>query len=343
MNRAPRDPASGLSGTVQASWHRFLDTYEPLRPDLYRYCRYLTRSPWDAEDLAQDTMARAFVTLGQLGSEPPNPRAWLFRVASNLWIDQVRRQRQAPVDEELPDSAAASEPRDAREAAGTLLVRLSPQERAALVLKDVFDLTLDEIAEALSTTTGGVKAALHRGRGRLSEPEAPDARAAGSGALDARAPRPGALDAFCDAFNARDIDRLTALLLDSAAVEVVGVTTRYGRKAARETVLPGILFGSARLAHADTRGGIEARFIQGAQPTPPRCEVRMHRGEWLLLLWYAHTDGEAVRAINRLEVDGDHVRRLQNYFFTPDFILEVCRELDVPFRSNGYRYWLSGC
>ncbi len=165
------------------------------------------------------------------------------------------------------------------------------------MLKD--DLTLEEIAEALSTTTGGVKAALHRGRGRLSDPES----------SERRAPRPGALDAFCDAFNARDLDRLAAPLLDTAAVEVVGVTTQYGRKAARETVLPGMLYGSARLAVGDERSGIEPRFIQGALATPPRCEVRMHRGEWVLLLWYAHADGEAVRAVNRVEAADDGISR----------------------------------
>ena len=63
---AAPDPEHALSHTVQESWHRFLDVYEPLRPELYRYCRYLTRSPWDAEDLVQDTLARAFVTLGRL-------------------------------------------------------------------------------------------------------------------------------------------------------------------------------------------------------------------------------------------------------------------------------------
>ena len=79
-----------LATAVQTSWRGFLETFEPLRADLYRYCRYLTRSAWDAEDLAQDTLARAFVTLGKLGESPPNPKAWLFRVASNLWIDQQR-------------------------------------------------------------------------------------------------------------------------------------------------------------------------------------------------------------------------------------------------------------
>src|SRR3954466_11247685 len=83
-----------LPQSVQTSWYSFLVSFEPLRPELYRYCRHLTRSPWDAEDLAQDTLARAFVTLAQMAEEPPNPRAWLFRVASNRWIDQARRRRE---------------------------------------------------------------------------------------------------------------------------------------------------------------------------------------------------------------------------------------------------------
>jgi RNA polymerase sigma-70 factor, ECF subfamily len=330
----PTEPSlTELSGTLQGSWHRFLDLYEPLRSELYRYCRYLTRSPWDAEDLAQDALARAFATLGTMGQAPPNPRAWLFRVASNLWIDQTRRRRELARVEAAPEELPApGEARAAREAAGTLLVALGPQERAAVVLKDVFDLSLDEIAEALSTTTGAVKAALHRGRGKLVEAE-PE---------EARAPAPGVLDAFCAAFNAGDLDRLTALLLDTSAVEVVGATTQYGPEAARRTVLYGMLFGSQRMATADENGGIEPRFMQGVLPSAPRVEARAHRGAWILLHWYAHHDGEAVRAITRIEPDGDRVARVQNYFFTPDFISDVCGELSVPFRANGYRWCLPG-
>src|SRR5260221_2858067 len=151
MSDPPRDSMTKLSGTVQVSWYGFLDVYEPLRPELYRYCRHLTHSPWDAEDLAQDTMARAFVTLGRMGQAPPNPRAWLFRVASNLWIDQTRRMRAAPGP--APESASSPEPQIPRAAAGTLIIRLSPQERAAVVLEDVVDLTLDELSDGLSTTT----------------------------------------------------------------------------------------------------------------------------------------------------------------------------------------------
>jgi RNA polymerase sigma-70 factor (ECF subfamily) len=322
-------PSSELPRSVQTSWRGFLETCEPLRPDLYRYCRHLTRSPWDAEDLAQDTLARAFVTLGQMGDAPPSPRAWLFRVASNLWIDRVRRlRREQPLVDEARDATTAPDPRGAREAAGTLLGQLSPQERAAVVLKDVFDFSLEEAAEALSTTVGAVKAALHRARGKLVEPPQEEPIA----------PAPPMLDAFCAAFNAGDIDRLTALLLDTASVEVVGATTRYGQEAARRTVLYGMLFGVARMATADVNGGMEPRFIQGVVPTPPRVEARAHRGGWVLLHWYAHRDGEAVRALTRLQIDGDRVAHLQNYFFTPDLIAEVCAELGLPSRSNGYRW-----
>jgi RNA polymerase sigma-70 factor (ECF subfamily) len=323
------DPA--LAPALRSSWHGFLETFEPLRSELYRYCRHLTRSPWDAEDLAQDAMARAFVTLGQMGESPPNPRAWLFRVASNLWLDRVRRARREQPLEQREEASGERDPRPAREAAGTLLGQLSPQERAAVVLKDVFDLSLEEIADTLTTTPGAVKAALHRGRGKLVEPppEPP------------RAPPPAVLDAFCAAFNAGDLDRLTALLLDTASVEVVGATTQYGPEAARRTVLYGMLFGSARMATADVNGGMEARFMQGVLPASPRVEAVAHRGEWLLLHWYRHGDGEAVRAITRIESDGDRVARLHNYFFNPDFIGEVCSELGIPWRSNGYRWFLS--
>jgi RNA polymerase sigma-70 factor, ECF subfamily len=318
-------PSADVRAAVEGSWHRFLDLFEPHRPDLFRYCRYLTRTPWDAEDLSQDAFARAFVTLGCMHESPPNPRAWLFRVASNLWIDRARRMREEPGAP--PEEGAAHEPRAAREAAGTLIAALSPQERAAVVLKDVFDFSLEEIAEALSTSVGAVKAALHRGRGKLVEPEA----------AEARAPAPAALDAFCEAFNARDMDRLTALLLDRAAIEVVGVHTEYGPEAARKGVFQGMLYGSKRLAEGRT--GIDPRFKQGALPSSPRAELRAHRGEWIVLLWYAHADGEAVRGLVRVETDGDRLARVQNYFYTPDFIADVCRELGVPFRVNGYRYW----
>ena len=307
MSPQPPDP---LGGAVKQSWRRFLDTYEPLRPELYRYCRHLTRSAWDAEDMAQESMARAFVSLGLLNDAPENPRAWLFRVASNLWINRTRRARELPSafsSEEL-EPVVDSEPRTTREAAGTLIAQLSPQERAAVVLKDAFGFSLDEVAEALSTTSGAIKTALHRGREKLVAPEK----------VETAAVAPAVLDAFCDAFNARDLARLTALLLDSTILEYPGFKLERGAAAVINGSLSGTLFGCPDGDHA---------------PAPsPRSELRMHRGEAIFLWW----SGEEVHTLVRAEVVNDRIARLWNYYHAPDLLREVCRELGVPFRTHGY-------
>jgi RNA polymerase sigma-70 factor (ECF subfamily) len=326
--------ADDLDGTRQTRWHGFLVLFEPLRPELYRFCRYLTRSAWDAEDLSQDALARAFATLAQMGEPPPNPRAWLLRVASNLWIDRARARegrREVPLAEQegQAPAAVAIDPRATREAAGTLLGQLSPYERAAVVLKDVFDLSLEETAEALATTVGAVKAALHRGRGKLVDPLA----------QEPTPQPPHVLDAFCAAFNAGDLDRLASLLLDTSRVELSRAVTRRGPDAARQTVLAGMLFGVKRMVAG---GLVEARFSAGVLARLPRVEARNYRGEWVLLHWFAHADGEAVRAVTRIQADDDGARiaQLVHHFFEPDLIADIVRELGLPWRSNGYRWVL---
>jgi RNA polymerase sigma-70 factor (ECF subfamily) len=205
---------------------------------------------------------------------------------------------------------------------------LSPYERAAVVLKDVFDLSLEETAEALATSVGAVKAALHRGRGKLVDPRAEEPEPQ----------RPAVLDAFCDAFNAADLDRLASLLLDTSSVELSRALTRYGPEAARNSVLAGMLNGVKRMVAGEF---IEPRFTRGILARPPRVEARVYRGEWVLLHWFAHDDGDAVRAVTRIQADSDGARiaRLVHHFFEPDLIAEICGELGMPSRPNGYR-WL---
>ncbi len=260
--------------------------------------------------MAQETMTRAFVSLGIMTELPHNPRAWLFRVASNLWINRMRQTRELPVafGAEAPEPAMSAEPRATREAAGTLIAQLSPQERASVVLKDAFGLSLEEIAETLSTTTGAVKAALHRGRTKLLAPEPEETTPVA----------PAVLDAFCDAFNARDLDRLTALLLDTTTLEYPGFRLEYGAEAVRAGSLQGTLFGCPDGDHEVV--------------APARCELHAHRGESIFLWW----SGDEVHAIVRVDVDGDRIARLCNYYHAPEVITEVCRELDVPFRTHGY-------
>jgi RNA polymerase sigma-70 factor (ECF subfamily) len=312
------DDKQPLHEQIQRPFRRFLEDYEPLRGDLYRYCRFLTKSPWDAEDLVQDVLARAFVTLGGATETPANPRAWLFRVASNHWLNQVKRLREIAM--EAPEQASETDPRGAREAAGSLVARLAPKERAAVVLKEVFDFSLEEIAESLSTTVGAVKAALHRGRGKLAEPH---------GESVAAAPPP-VLDAFCAAFNRRDVDGLTKLLLDDVALEFPGLHTDYGVEAARRAI-------GATMFH--TFAFLAPEWRKGVHEASARFEIRAHRGEQLIVAFWNHDDGEVVRAFSRVDCEGDRIARMRTYFHTPEAIAEVCRELDLPYRTNGYRFW----
>ncbi len=166
--------------SLATAWNGFLETVDPFRADLYRYCRCLTGDVREAEDLIQDTLEQAFARLARSQTEVGSPRAYVLRIASNLWVSHVRRaiaQRAAlrtsgSAEVASTDASAAEESTHVRAAAERLLGELSPQEQAALVLKEVFDLSLAEISETLGTTPGAVKAALHRGRGRLREVEA---------------------------------------------------------------------------------------------------------------------------------------------------------------------------
>jgi len=310
-----------LAALARDACRRFNQSFEPLRPELYRYCRHLTRSPWDAEDLAQDTLARALVTLGtMLRPEIDNPRAWLFRVATNLYIDRTRRAR-----EELTDRPEAPAPfndeRTKREAAGTLIAKLSPQERAAVVLKDAFDLELGDIAAVLSTTSGAVKAALNRGRSKLAEPRAEDAPV----------PAPAALDAFCRAFDAGNLPALTALLLETVTVEMPGCAVDLSLEATTDP-RSGILYHTLL---SPLSAGTHARYLDGYDGQRARAERVFHRGEHVLLLWYGHTEGEAVRCIIRSEIEDARISRLRIYYFSPELLTDVAGELGVPVKTNG--------
>ena len=305
-----------LVGPAKVVWHRFIERTAPLRPELFRYCRSLTGSVWDAEDLVQDTMMRAFARLSQVSDPIQNAKAYLFKIASNLWIDRLRLKREF-VSDQIPETPPqeSPQPHEVRDAASQLFAKLPPVERAAVLLKDVFDFTLEETATALDSTVGAIKAALHRGRAKLHQsPNEPAVLESNS-----RNANPALVDRFMDAFNARDVGQLTTLMREDASSEMVGMFIEHGGDAIAKS-------GKGVLHHTF------------ASPENWRGEVRDFMGEPIGLLWAAR-DGarEAVASIVRIEQREEKISRLRYYFFCPETLAEVCAELGVPARTNGYR------
>jgi RNA polymerase sigma-70 factor (ECF subfamily) len=313
-----------LAAEVQQAWHRFIQRTEALRPDLHRFCRAVTGSVWDAEDLVQDTLLRAFAKLGEFQNPIDNPRAYLFRIASNLWIDHFRRAGPVAARDAVPDSndrtidlpdsgqGGPAQSADVRDAGRQLLRLLPPQERAAVVLKDVFDFRIEEIAVMLATTPGAIKAALHRGRERLaaprpSRPEAP--------------PTEALLDRFVEAFNARDVERLAALLHEEATAEVITVGTSRGRNRIRDSEIYYSLF----LEKGD-----------------PQAERFIYESEPVVVIWYPDPDkpgARAVRDVLRFEEANGQISRMRFFSFCVETMAEILDALGLPFASFGYGPW----
>ena len=323
---ASLETPDALRSEMRTAWYRFLDLAAPLRPALYAYCRRLTRNLWDAEDLVQDTLLRAFGHLGLINHDIRDPRAYLLRTATNLWIDELRRRETAArVHLTNPDNSSvmAVSPAvsgDLRNAGSRLLQRLSPQERAAVVLKEVFDMSLDEISDLLATTKAAVKAALHRGRGRLREPE--DATASWR-----PLPSPELLDAFIDRYNARDLKGLTKLLLDGGSVENVGEALQFGRETFERTH-DNILF---HVVHGHDE------WPAAIRPDSVRVERVEFEGEPILLWLVTRQGSEALEVVFRFEEQDGRIARLRTYGFCPETMRAVGEGLGVDVRTGLYR------
>ena len=212
----------------------FLNLVAELRPELHRYCARMTGSVIDGEDVLQETLLKAMLALRQL-PQVANVRAWMFRLAHNQAVDRGRSYEQrtrTPLEAstELPDDSELGVPADERlareqalSAALSRFLELPPLQRSCLILKDVLDHSLDEIAALLSTTVPAVQAALHRARRRLAELQRVSPEPDGAGEISPLLFRYAAL------FNARDWNALRALLARDVRLEVIARSTKRGR------------------------------------------------------------------------------------------------------------------
>jgi RNA polymerase sigma-70 factor, ECF subfamily len=211
-------PDTKRSAKFDARYIAFLETIAQLRPKLHRYCARMIGSALDGEDVVQEALFEAYRKLDQFDENRPlSP--WLFRIAHNRSIDFLRKREarteaeaaSAGPDSTLPIDLPAGPMGQAVE---RLVTVLPPKERACVLLKDVFDYNLEEIAELVDSTVGGVKAALSRGRAKLSTaPQPPAPRSAKQDSF-------GVLNLYVERFNRRDWDGVRELIRADARLQV---------------------------------------------------------------------------------------------------------------------------
>ena len=207
-----------LEANLEATRLQFLTIIQDIRPDLHKYCSRMMGAVLDGEDVVQETLAQAYYKLSMLKEDVPL-RPWLFKIAHNKCIDFLRRRqlKEVPLEEQPEVSTIVAQDRVERQEAvaqalSTLVQSLPPKERACVILKDVLDYSLAEIAEILETSVPAVKAALHRGRGKLKK-QTPR--------LELSQPEPSEmLTVFVDLFNRRDWEGVKALMRADAQCDV---------------------------------------------------------------------------------------------------------------------------
>ncbi|XRQ16335.1 sigma-70 family RNA polymerase sigma factor [Actinomadura welshii] len=164
---------------------RFERDAVPYLDQLYAAALRMTRNPADAEDLVQDTYARAYASFHQY-KQGTNLRAWLYRILTNNFINEYRKKQRRPAEaagEDIEDwqlaEAASHTPGGLKSAETAALERLPDTEvrealadlpdefRLPVYFADVEGFSYKEIAEIVGIPMGTVMSRLHRGRRRL--------------------------------------------------------------------------------------------------------------------------------------------------------------------------------
>ncbi|HVX43015.1 MAG TPA: sigma-70 family RNA polymerase sigma factor [Mycobacteriales bacterium] len=221
---------------------------EPYRVELTGYCYRMLGSGFEAEDAVQDTMVRAWRSLEKFEGRSAL-RSWLYRIATNVCLDQLdgRNRRARPIDlspaatasstltpglpeatwlEPMPDSRIVPQSADpaeltaARESVRLAFVAalqyLAPRQRAVLILREVLAWKASEVAELLGTTVASVNSALQRARATLAAGNVAETDPARP--MDEDQQR--LLARYVQAFESFDLDALTALLHEDATLSM---------------------------------------------------------------------------------------------------------------------------
>lgn len=168
-----------VEAALEGDQDAFAELVYTYQDAVYNLCYRMLSDRSEAEDAAQEAFLRAYLNL-QRYDPARSFKTWLLTIASNHCIDRIRRRRLTwlSIDDPLPNlSLSSDEPepevasimREQSQAIQAVLDELSPDYRAAVVLRYWYDYSYTEIADILDTTESAIKSRLFRARQILSE------------------------------------------------------------------------------------------------------------------------------------------------------------------------------
>jgi RNA polymerase sigma-70 factor, ECF subfamily len=153
----------------------FEELVRKYQDKVYNLCRYMIQDPHDAQDAAQDVFLKAYQNLKAFKPDA-SLYTWLYRIAVNTCLDYKKKSRpEQAEDESVIDDLASTElspeqryqSKEIGQAIQLALQKLPEALRAAIVLKEIEELSYEEIAAVLDTSLGTVKSRISRAREEL--------------------------------------------------------------------------------------------------------------------------------------------------------------------------------
>jgi RNA polymerase sigma-70 factor (ECF subfamily) len=167
-----------VNAACQGNDEAFSRLVEKFQMPVFNLCYRMLGDSAEAEDAAQESFWRAYQFLKRYDQKRPFA-TWLLSISAHFCIDQLRKRRLVtlPMDilpeEDAPDPAPNPESsynqREEQQNLHKLLAGLNPQDRAAIIMRYWYDLSEEEIGEALSLSVSAVKSRLHRARRELAQ------------------------------------------------------------------------------------------------------------------------------------------------------------------------------